>query len=79
LSFVALGSKLSTLWILVDNGWMQNPIASDFNFETIRTEIVSFSQLGLNPVMQVRLVHTVAAGYTCNAMFMLSISSYFIC
>ncbi|MCS5873949.1 cytochrome ubiquinol oxidase subunit I [Klebsiella pneumoniae subsp. pneumoniae] len=29
---VALGSNLSALWILVANGWMQNPIASDFNF-----------------------------------------------
>lgn len=26
--FVALGSNLSALWILVANGWMQNPIAS---------------------------------------------------
>ncbi|QEP92546.1 hypothetical protein FZ928_13715 [Klebsiella pneumoniae] len=40
---VALGSNLSALWILVANGWMQNPIASDFNFETMRMEMVSFS------------------------------------
>ena len=47
---VALGSNLSALWILVANGWMQNPIASDFNFETMRMEMVSFSELVLNPV-----------------------------
>ncbi|SUG16124.1 Cytochrome d ubiquinol oxidase subunit 1 [Salmonella enterica subsp. arizonae] len=29
---VALGSNLSALWILVANGWMQNPIAADFQF-----------------------------------------------
>ncbi len=40
---VALGSNLSALWILVANGWMQNPIASDFNFETMRMEMVKFS------------------------------------
>lgn len=34
----------------VANGWMQNPIASDFNFETMRMEMVSFSELVLNPV-----------------------------
>ena len=27
---VALGSNLSALWILVANGWMQNPIALGF-------------------------------------------------
>ncbi len=31
---VALGSNLSALWILIANGWMQNPVGSEFNFET---------------------------------------------
>lgn len=75
---VALGSNLSALWILVANGWMQNPIASDFNFETMRMEMVSFAQLVLNPVAQVKFVHTVAAGYTTGAMFILGISAYYL-
>ncbi|VED52769.1 cytochrome d ubiquinol oxidase subunit 1 [Raoultella terrigena] len=75
---VALGSNLSALWILVANGWMQNPIASDFNFETMRMEMVSFSELVLNPVAQVKFVHTVASGYVCGAMFVLGISSYYM-
>lgn len=70
--FVALGSNLSALWILVANGWMQNPIASEFNFETMRMELV------LNSVAQVKLIHTGASGYTCGAMFVLSISSYYL-
>ena len=72
---VALGSNLSALWILVANGWMQNPIASDFNFETMRMEMVSFSELVLNPVAQVKFVHTVASGYVTGAMFILGISA----
>lgn len=76
--FVALGSNLSALWILVANGWMQNPIASDFNFETMRMEMLSFSELVLNPVAQVKFVHTVASGYTTGAMFILGISSYYL-
>ena len=75
---VALGSNLSALWILVANGWMQNPIASDFNFETMRMEMVSFSELVLNPVAQVKFVHTVASGYVCGAMFILGVSSYYL-
>ncbi|MFC0229523.1 cytochrome ubiquinol oxidase subunit I [Serratia aquatilis] len=75
---VALGSNLSALWILVANGWMQNPIASDFNVETMRMEMMSFSQLVLNPVAQVKFVHTVASGYTTGAMFILGVSSYYL-
>ena len=75
---VALGSNLSALWILVANGWMQNPIASDFNFETMRMEMVSFSELVLNPVAQVKFVHTVASGYVTGAMFILAISSWYM-
>jgi cytochrome d ubiquinol oxidase subunit I len=76
--FVALGSNLSALWILVANGWMQNPIASTFNYETMRMEMVSFSELVLNPVAQVKFVHTVASGYVTGAMFVLAISSYYL-
>ena len=75
---VALGSNFSALWILVANGWMQNPIAADFNYETMRMEMVSFSELVLNPVAQVKFVHTVAAGYCTGAMFILGISSYYM-
>ena len=75
---VALGSNFSALWILIANGWMQNPIASDFNFETMRMEMLSFSELVFNPVAQVKFVHTVAAGYVTGAMFVLGISSYYM-
>ncbi len=75
---VALGSNLSALWILVANGWMQNPVASEFNYQTMRMEMVSFADLVLNPVAQVKFVHTVAAGYCTGAMFVLGISSYYL-
>ena len=75
---VALGSNFSALWILVANGWMQNPVGAEFNFETMRMEMVSFAEVVLNPVAQVKFVHTVASGYTTGAMFILGISSYYI-
>ncbi|WCE30718.1 cytochrome ubiquinol oxidase subunit I [Vibrio sp. SCSIO 43137] len=75
---VALGSNFSALWILVANGWMQNPVGAEFNFESMRMEMVSFAELVLNPVAQVKFVHTVASGYTCGAMFILGISSYYL-
>jgi cytochrome bd ubiquinol oxidase subunit I len=75
---MALGSNLSALWILIANGWMQNPVGSEFSFETMRMEMVSFSELLLNPVAQVKFVHTVAAGYVTASMFVMGISSYYM-
>lgn len=75
---VAIGSNLSALWILIANAWMQNPVGSAFNFETMRMEMTSFSELIFNPVAQVKFVHTVSAGYVTGAMFVLAISSYFL-
>ncbi|NNG00690.1 MAG: cytochrome bd-I ubiquinol oxidase subunit CydA [Desulfobacteraceae bacterium] len=76
--FVALGSNLSALWILVANAWMQNPAGAAFNFETMRMELTSFYDLFFNPVAQVKFVHTLGAGYTAAAIFVLGVSSYFI-
>jgi len=41
-------------------------------------EMVSFSELVLNPVAQVKFVHTVASGYVCGAMFIMGISAYYM-
>ncbi|GCA56513.1 MAG: cytochrome d terminal oxidase subunit 1 [Gammaproteobacteria bacterium HGW-Gammaproteobacteria-9] len=75
---VALGSNLSALWILIANGWMQNPVGSEFNFETMRMELVDFGALLFNPVAQVKFVHTVSAGYVTGAIFVLAISSFYL-
>jgi cytochrome d ubiquinol oxidase subunit I len=75
---VALGSSLSALWILIANGWMNNPVGAEFNFETMRMELVSIQDVIFNPVAQVKFVHTVAAGYVTASMFVLGISSYYL-
>ena len=69
---------MSALWILVANGWMQNPVGSAFNYETMRMEMVDFAALIFNPVAQVKFVHTVSAGYVTGAIFVLAISSYYM-
>ncbi|MFO7188153.1 MAG: cytochrome ubiquinol oxidase subunit I [Pseudomonadota bacterium] len=74
----AIGSNISALWILVANGWMQNPVGAEFNFETMRMEMTSFADLVFNPVAQVKFVHTVAAGYVTGSMFVLGISAWYI-
>lgn len=76
--FLALATSLSALWILVANAWMQNPVGSSFNPETMRMEVTSFAEVFFNPVAQAKFVHTVSAGYVLGAMFVLSISAWYL-
>ena len=76
--FVALGSNISALWILIANGWMQNPVGSEFNPETMRMEVTDFMAVLFNPVAQAKFVHTVSAGYVTASAFMLGISAWYL-
>ena len=75
---LAIGTSVSALWILIANGWMQYPVGSEFNYQTLRMEMVSFADVFFNPVAQVKFVHTVAAGYVTGSMFVLGISSWYL-
>lgn len=74
----AVGTNLSALWILVANAWMQNPVGSEFSAETMRMEMTDFAMVVLNPVAQVKFIHTAAAGYVTASMFVLGISSWYL-
>jgi len=75
---VALGSNLSALWILVANGWMQNPVGSAFNPQTMRMEVTNFAEVVFNPVAQAKFVHTVSAGYVTASVFVLGVSAWYL-
>ncbi|ANL44498.1 cytochrome ubiquinol oxidase subunit I [Rhizobium phaseoli] len=75
---VALGSNFSALWILIANGWMQNPVGSALNPQTMRMEITSFFDVVFNPVAQAKFVHTVSAGYVCASIFVLGVSAWYV-
>ena len=75
---VAIGSNLSAVLILIANGWMQNPVGSDFNPVTMRMELTNFYDVVFNPVAQAKFVHTVGAGYITASIFMLGISSWYL-
>ena len=75
---VAIGSNLSALWILIANGWMQNPVGARFNIDTMRMEVTRFSEVIFNPVAQSKFVHTVSAGYVTGAVFVLAISALYL-
>ena len=75
---MAVGTNLSALWILIANGWMQNPVGAEFSYVTMRMEMVDFAAVLFNPDAQAKFVHTVSAGYVTGAMFVLSISAFYL-
>ena len=75
---LAAGASFSALWILIANGWMQNPVGAHFDFHTMRMELHDFYSVLFNEVAQAKFVHTISAGYVTGSMFVLSISAYFL-
>ena len=75
---VAMGSNFSALWILIANGWMQNPVGSAFNPATMRMEVTDFFEVLFNPVAQAKFVHTVSAGYVTASVFVLGVSAWYL-
>ncbi len=77
-TLMAVGTNLSALWILIANGWMQNPVGAEFSYQTMRMEMTDFWAVVFNPDAQAKFVHTVSAGYVTGAMFVLSVSSWYL-
>ncbi|SNS23469.1 cytochrome ubiquinol oxidase subunit I [Tropicimonas sediminicola] len=75
---VAIGSNFSALWILIANGWMQNPVGAEFNPVSMRMEMTSFFEVVFNEVAQAKFVHTVSAGYVTASVFVLGVSSWYL-
>ncbi len=71
---VAIGSSLSALWILIANAFMQHPVGYALN--NGRAEMVDFGALVFNPKAWLMFEHTLTAGLTTAAFFVLGISAY---
>jgi len=75
---VAIGSNLSALWILIANGWMQNPVGMKFNPETARNEMMNFWDILFSPTGVNKFLHTLSSSYTLAAVFVLGVSSWYL-
>ncbi len=73
-----LGATISALWILVANAWMQYPAGMKFNPDTVRNEMDSFADVVLSPVAINKFFHTVSAGWVFGAIFVVSISAWYL-
>lgn len=75
---VAVGSNLSAVWILVANGWMQNPVGMVFNPENVRFEMDNFAAVVFNPVAVTKFTHASSSGFLFASLFVLTVSSWYL-
>src|SRR5512143_3367293 len=73
---VAIATNLSALWILLANGWMQNPVG--YVLRNNRAEMVDFLAMVTNGYGWLKFFHTVLSGYVLAAFFVMGISAYHI-
>jgi cytochrome d ubiquinol oxidase subunit I len=75
---VAVGSSLSALWILVANGWMQNPVGMSFNPDTARNEMNNFWEVLFSPTAVNKFLHTISSSYVLAAVFVVGVSAWYL-
>ena len=74
----AIGAAISAYWILVANGWMQNPVGTQFNPDTVRNEMVSFWTVAGNPVAVSKFFHSVFSGWMTGGVFVIGVSAWYM-
>ena len=76
-----IGATISAYWILVANGWMQNPVGTTFNPETVRSEMASvqaFWEVITNPVAVSKFFHAVTSGWVTGGVFVVGVSCWYL-
>ncbi len=71
---VGIGSNLSAVWILIANGFMQNP--RGFEIRNGRAELVDFVSVITNPYAWGEFAHTISGAFAVAAFFMAGISAW---
>lgn len=71
---VALGSTVSSLWILIANSWMQNPVG--YELVNGRAQMVDFGAIVTNPNIFLQFPHVVFGAFTTAGFFLVAISAY---
>ena len=76
-----IGATISAYWILVANGWMQNPVGTTFNPDTVRSEMASaaaFWEVVTNPVAVSKFFHSVTSGWVTGGVFVMGVAGWYL-
>ncbi|RJQ73000.1 MAG: cytochrome ubiquinol oxidase subunit I [Desulfobacteraceae bacterium] len=71
---VAGAGNLSALWILIANGWMQQPVG--YVLRNGRAELNDFGAVVFNKFAILEFLHTVPAAFILSSFFVMGISAY---
>jgi len=76
-----IGATFSAWWILVANAWMQYPVGTTFNPDTVRNEMASFGsflEVAFSPMAVTKFCHTVMSGWLTGAVVVVGISAWYL-
>ncbi len=71
---VAAAGNLSAIWIILANGWMQNPVG--YVIRNGRAELDSFWAVLTNPFAWTQFFHTIFASWMLAGFFVLGVSAW---
>lgn len=75
---LVLAVNVSAYWVLMANGWLQNPLAATFNYQSYRMELTDLNLLLSNPAGIAKYLHAAAASYATGAATLMAISAYWL-
>lgn len=73
---VALGTNISSLWIITANGFMQNPVGYEMAADGSKVIMTDFFALLTNSYVWHMLVHTLLSAYLLTAFLIMGICAY---
>ncbi len=71
---VAAAGNISAVWILLANGWMQQPLG--YTIRNGRAELTDFLAVVTNPFGLLEIVHTIPSAFLLSAFFVMGISAW---
>jgi cytochrome bd ubiquinol oxidase subunit I len=71
---VAAAGNLSAIWILLANGWMQQPLG--YTIREGRAELTDFLAVITNPFGLLEIVHTIPSAFILTAFLIMGISAW---
>lgn len=73
---VAIASNISAFWIIVANGFMQNPVGYEINETAGRAELTNFTEVIFNPYAWGEYWHVIMGSWALAGFFVLGVSAW---
>jgi len=71
---VAFASAISSVWILIANSWMQNPVG--YEIVNGRAQMVDFGAVVTNPNVALQFPHVIFGAFATAGFFVIAVSAY---